>query len=53
MKPNNPAIYECPKGGTQRLHCWKRNADRTATCVRCKLVLSAPHADEVFTDYER
>lgn len=30
------------------LHVWKRNADRTATCERCGMVLTVPEANDCF-----
>lgn len=47
-------LFECKadrKG--QRLHHWRRNPDGTATCTRCKLLLSKEEADDCFTDRER
>lgn len=47
MDKNNPAIYECEKG-RDGFHVWKRNPDRTATCVKCKLVLTVEQANDCF-----
>lgn len=49
MRVNNPAVYECPKG-RNKLHTWHRQADGTAVCVCCKLVLKKADADDCFRD---
>ena len=43
MRPGNPACFECPKS---EIHAWKRNADGTATCCNCDLVLNKSDADD-------
>jgi hypothetical protein len=48
MRPGNPAVYECRKGGERRIHYWKLNEDGTATCQNCKLVLNKDDADDCF-----
>lgn len=47
MRKDNPAVFECPQS-RDGLHTWKREKDRKATCVACKLVLNQRDADEVF-----
>lgn len=50
MRKENPACYECPKGGYKALHHWKRNTDGTATCMKCEQVLNQLDATDCFED---
>lgn len=48
MKPDNPAVYECPKD-KRGIHSWRRYEETgRAMCVKCKLVLTPEHTAEVF-----
>jgi len=49
MGPDNPAVYECPKG-SGGLHLWVSNPNMTATCFNCGYTLSVVHASEVFQE---
>lgn len=53
MRKNNPAVYECKSHKDRGLHRWRRNEDRTATCLNCGLTLSVEDADDCFEDRER
>lgn len=51
MRKDNPACRECLKG-KDNLHTWRRNADTTATCLKCEMVLNPVDAAECFGDYD-
>ena len=52
MRSDNPACYTCPKG-KNGLHTWRREPDRTATCVCCNKRLTVEQTADCFYDSER